>query len=55
MRGTASTLIHYLIATGAVVAAVFVTMALRPWMGASISLFFFPAIVITAMYRSRAA
>ena len=55
MRGTASTLIHYLIATGSVVAATLVTLALQRWMGASISLFFFPAIVITAMYRSRAA
>jgi signal transduction histidine kinase len=40
----------YAAAVAAVCVATGVTIALRPWMGGSVSLFFFPAVIVPAMY-----
>ncbi len=40
----------YLIGLGMVAAATVLTMLAKPWLGPSIGVFFFPAVVITAIY-----
>ena len=41
---------RYAMAVGGVVLASTSTLVMRPWLGSSMSLFFFPAVVFTAMY-----
>ena len=42
--------VAYLGAVAAVAAATFLTFAFRPWMGGSVSMFFFPAVILPAAY-----
>ena len=40
----------YGLSMAAVIVAVAATFALRPWMGTSVSILFFPAVIVAAMY-----
>jgi signal transduction histidine kinase len=41
---------RYAVAVASVVAATLLTFVLEPWMGRSFSMFFFPAVLVTALY-----